>query len=197
MTLQGLSPFRCERVADGGPLGMADAGMDVINPSGHRLNGGQFRCHQPFRHRTPVTQIRCEPQAWMAGKPGRHPPGIEQGTTAMRLERYRNRTGIDLIQNVFKKTMLLNFIPAIAAGDQSDLERSQSHGPIHAALKLIEMLRGRTVEIGGVIPPGNNLKNQMLFGIGEASSDLLRFKALETGVVKIDFKAIKPIACRR
>ena len=115
----------------------------------------------------------------------------------MRLERYRNRTGIDLIQNVFKKTMLLNFIPAVAASDQSDLERSQRHGPIHAALQLIEMLRWRTVEIGGVPPPGNNFKNQMLFGIGEASSDLLRFKALETAVVKVDFKAVKPIACCR
>ncbi len=115
----------------------------------------------------------------------------------MRLERYRNRTGIDLIQNVFKKTMLLNFIPAVAAGDQSDLERSQRHGPRQAAPNLIEMLRWRAVEIGGVIPPGNNFKNQMLFGIGEASSDLLRFKALETGVVKVDFKAVKPIACRR
>gem|GEM_PF-1904806 len=45
MALEGLSPFRCERVADGGPLSMADAGMNVINPSGHCLNGGQFRCH--------------------------------------------------------------------------------------------------------------------------------------------------------
>ena len=40
MALEGLSPFRCERVADGGPLSMADSGMNVINPSGHRLNWG-------------------------------------------------------------------------------------------------------------------------------------------------------------
>ena len=45
MALEGLSPFRCERVADGGALSMADSGMNVINPSGHRLNGGQFRSH--------------------------------------------------------------------------------------------------------------------------------------------------------
>ena len=77
---------------------MAYSGMDVINTSGHRLNGGQLRRHQPFRYRTPMTQIRCEPKAWMAGQPVGHPPGVEERTTAMRLERYRNRTGINLIQ---------------------------------------------------------------------------------------------------
>ena len=166
---------------------MTDAGMDVINPSCHRLNGGQFGRHQPFRYRTPVTQIRCEPKPWMAGQPGRHAPGVEQRTTAMRLERHRNGTGIDLIQNAVKKAMLLDLIPAVAASDQSDLERSQRHGPRQAAPNLIEMLRWRAIEIGGVIPPGNNFKNQMLFCIRDAPSDRFWIKGLETGVVEIDF----------
>ena len=133
----------------------------------------------------------------MAGQQAGHAPGIEERTTAMRLERHRNRKGINLIQQSVEKAMLLDFIPAVAAGDQSDLERGQRHGPLQAALDLIKMLRWRAVEIGGVIPPGNNFENQMLFGIGEAASNLLRFKALETGMVKIDYKAIKPIAGRR
>ena len=176
---------------------MADAGMDVINPSGHRLNGGQVGRHQPFRHRTPVTQIRCEPKAWMAGQPGRHAPGVEQRTTAMRLERHRNGTGIDLIQNAVKKAMLLDLIPAVAAGDQRDLERGQRHSPLQAALNLIKMLCWRAIEIGGVIPPSNNFKDQMLVCIGDATSDRFWIKGFETGVVEIDFKAVKPIACSR
>ena len=176
---------------------MTDAGMDVINPTGHRLNGGQVGRHQAFRHRTPVAQICCEPKAWMAGKPGRHPPWVEQGTAAMRLERHRNGTGIDLIQNAFQKAMLIDFLPAVAAGDQTDLERSQRNGPLQAALNLIEMLQWRAAEIWGVVPSGNNFKNQMLFCIGDAASDRFRIQGLETGVIEIDFKAVKTIACSR
>ena len=90
--------------------------------------------------------------------------------------------------------MLLDFIPAIAASDQSDLERSQRHGPFQAAMNLIEMLRWRAVEIGGVTPPGNNFKNQMLFCIGEAASDRFRLKILKTRMIEVDLKAIKPMA---
>ena len=175
---------------------MADAGMDVINPIGHRLNGRQVRRHQPFRHRTPVTQISCESKAWMACKPGRHPPGVEQGTTAMRFECHWYGTGIDLIQNAVQKAMLLDFVPAVTAGDQIDLERGQRHGPLQAALNLIEMLRWRAIEIGGVITSGHNFKNQMLFCIRDAASDRLRVQGLQTGVVEIDFKAVKTVACR-
>ena len=93
--------------------------------------------------------------------------------------------------------MLLGLTPAVAAGDQSDLERGQRHGPLQAVLNLIEMLRGRAVEIGGVIPPGNNFKNQMLLCICKAASDRFRIKSLETRMIKVDFNAVKPIAfCR-
>ena len=114
----------------------------------------------------------------------------------MRLKRHRDRTGINLIQNAVQKAMLLGFIPAVAASDQSDFERVQCHGPLQASPDLIKMLRWRAVEIGGVIPPGHNFKNQMLMCIGEAASDRFRSKALQTGVVEIDFKAVKTIACR-
>ena len=90
--------------------------------------------------------------------------------------------------------MLLDFIPAVAASDQSDLERSQRHGTRQAAPNLIEMLRWRAVEIGGVITPGNNFNNQMLFCIGEAASNLFRLKSLKTRMVEVDLKAIKPMA---
>ena len=171
---------------------MSDAGMDVINPSGHRLNGRQFRRHQAFRHRTPMAQIRCEPKTWMAGQPSRHPPGLEQGTTAMRLERHRDRTGINLIQNAVQKAML-GFIPAVAASDQSDFERVQCHGPIQASPDLIKMLRWRAVEIGGVIPPVTISRircccaseKQPRIDSGARPSDR---------VVEIDFKAVKTIA---
>ena len=83
--------------------------------------------------------------------------------------------------------MLLDFLPAIAAGDQSDLERGKRHGPLQAALNLIKMLRWRAVEVRGVIPSGNNFKNQMLFCIRDAASDRFWIKGLETGVVEIDF----------
>ena len=115
----------------------------------------------------------------------------------MRLERHRNGTGIDLIQNAFQKAMLIDFRPAVAAGDQTDLERSQRNGPLQAALNLIEMLRWRAIEIGGVITSGHNFKNQMLFCIRDAASDRLRIQGLETGVIEIDFKAVKSIACSR
>ena len=93
--------------------------------------------------------------------------------------------------------MLLDFIPAVAASDESDLERGQRHSSLQAALNLIEMLRWRAVEIGGVIPSGNNFKNQMLFCIGDAASDRFRIPGLETRVIEIDFKTVKTIACSR
>ena len=55
------------------------------------------------------------------------------------------------------------------------------------------MLRWRAVEIGGVIPPGNNFNNQMLFCIGEAASDRFRLKSLKTRVIEVHLKAIKPV----
>ena len=112
----------------------------------------------------------------------------------MRLERHRNRTGIDVIQNAFKKAMLVDFIPVVAAGDQSDLERGKRHGPLQAAMNLIKMLRWRAVEVRGVIPSGNNFKNQMLFCIGEAASDPFRLKIIKTRMIEVDFEAIKPMA---
>ena len=112
----------------------------------------------------------------------------------MGLERYRNRTRINLIQKSVEKTMLLDFVPAVAAGDQSDLERGQRHGSLQAALNLIKMLRWRAVEIGGVIPPRNNFNNQMLFCIGEAASDPFRLKSLKTSVIEVHLKAIKALA---
>ena len=115
----------------------------------------------------------------------------------MGLERHRDGTGIDLIQNAVQKTMLLDFIPAVAAGDQSDLERGQRHGPLQAVLNLIEMLRWRAVEIGGVIPPGNNFNNQMLFCIGEAASDRFRLNSVKTRVIEVHLKAIKALAFSR
>ena len=115
----------------------------------------------------------------------------------MGLERHRDGTGIDLIQNAVQKTMLLDFIPAVAAGDQSDLERGQRHGPLQAALNLLKMLRWRAVEIGGVIPPGNNFNNQMLFCIGEAASDRFRLKSVKTRVIEVHLKAIKALAVSR
>ena len=90
--------------------------------------------------------------------------------------------------------MLLDFIPAVAASDQSDLERSQRHGPRQAAPNLIEMLRWRAVEIGGVITPGNNFNNQMLFCIGEATSDPFRLKRLKTRMIEVHLKTIKALA---
>ena len=141
---------------------MTDSGMDVVNPRGHRLNGGQIGCHQPFRHGTPVAQIRCETQAWMANEPGRHPPRVKQRTTAMRLQRHRNGTGIDLIQNAGKEVMLIRFLPTVAAGDQADLQRGQCNSTLQPALNLIEMLRWGAVEIRGVVPPGDDFDNQML-----------------------------------
>ena len=89
--------------------------------------------------------------------------------------------------------MLLGFIPTITAGDQSDLERGQLHGPLQAALDLIKVLPWRALEIGGVIPPGNNFENQMLFCIGEAASDPFRLKSLKTRVIEVHLKAIKPV----
>ena len=115
----------------------------------------------------------------------------------MRLERHGNGTGIDLIQNAFQKAMLIDFLPAVAAGDQTDLERSQRNGTLQAALNLIEMLQWRAAEIRGVVPSGNNFKNQMLFCIGDAASNRFRIQGLETGVIEIDFKAVKTIACSR
>ena len=129
----------------------------------------------------------------MAGQPGGHAPWVEERTTAMRLERHRNRTGINLIQKSVEKAMLLDFIPAVAAGDQSDLERGQRHGPLQAALNLIKMLRWRAVEIGGVIAPGHNFENQMLFGIGETALDPFRLKSLKTRVIEVHLKTIKPV----
>ena len=115
----------------------------------------------------------------------------------MRLERHRNRTRINFVQKSVEETMLLDFLPAIAAGDQSDLERGQRHGPLQAALDLIKMLRWRAVEIGGVIPPGNNFNNQMLFCIGEAATDPFRLKSLKTRVIEVHLKAIKVLAFSR
>ena len=129
----------------------------------------------------------------MAGQPGGHAPWVEERTTAMRLERYRNRTRINLIQKSVEKTMLLDFVPAVAAGDQSDLERCQRHGSLQATLNLIKMLRWGAVEIGGVIPPRNNFNNQMLFCIGEAASDSFRLKSLKTRVIEVHLKAIKAL----
>ena len=68
-----------------------------------------------------MTEIRCKPKPWMAGQQAGHAPGIEERTTAMRLERHRNRTVFNLVQKSVEKAMLLDFIPAVAAGDQSDL----------------------------------------------------------------------------
>ncbi len=112
----------------------------------------------------------------------------------MRLERYRNRTRINLIQKSVEKTMLLDFVPAVAAGDQSDLERCQRHGSLQATLNLIKMLRWGAVEVGGVIPPRNNFNNQMLFCIGEAASGPFRLKSLKTRVIEVHLKAIKALA---
>ena len=115
----------------------------------------------------------------------------------MRLERHRNRTGFNFVQKSVEKAMLLDFVPAVAAGDQSDLERGQRHGPLQAALDLIKMLRWRAVEIGGVIPPGNNFNNQMLFCVGEATSDRFRLKSLKTRMIEVHLKAIKALAVSR
>ena len=112
----------------------------------------------------------------------------------MRLERHRTRTRINFVQKSVEETMLLDFLPAVAAGDQSDLERGQRHGSLQAALNLIKMLRWRAVEIGGVIPPGNNFNNQMLFCIGEAATDPFRLKSLKTRVIEVHLKAIKAIS---
>ena len=90
--------------------------------------------------------------------------------------------------------MLLDFVPAVTAGDQIDLERGQRHGPLQAALNLIEMLRWRAIEIGGVIPPGNNFENQMLFCIGETASNRFRLKSLKTRVIEVHLEAIKTLA---
>ena len=90
--------------------------------------------------------------------------------------------------------MLLDFFPAVAAGDQSDLERGKRHGPLQASLNLIKMLRWRAVKIGSVIPPGNNFNNQMLFCIGKAASDPFRLKSLKRMVVEVHLKAIKALA---
>ena len=111
----------------------------------------------------------------------------------MRLDRHRNRTGFNLIQKSVEKAMLLDFIPAVAASDQIDLERGQLHGPLQAALNLIKMLRWSAVEIGGVIPPSNNFENQMLFCIGEAASDPFRLKSHKTSVIEVHLKAIKAL----
>ena len=115
----------------------------------------------------------------------------------MRLERHRNRTRINFVQKSVEETMLLDFLPAIAAGDQSDLERGQRNGSLQAAMNLIKMLRWRAVEIGGVIPPGNNFNNQMLFCIGEAASDRFRLKSVKTRVIEVHLKAIKALAVSR
>ena len=89
--------------------------------------------------------------------------------------------------------MLLGFIPTIAAGDQSDLERGKRQGPLKAALDLIKMLRWRAIEIGRVMPPGNKFKNQMLLCIKEATPDHFRLKSLKTGMIEIELKPIKPV----
>ena len=112
----------------------------------------------------------------------------------MRLERHRNRTRINFVQKSVEKAMLLDFIPAVAAGDQSDFERGQRHGPLQATLNLIKMLRRRAVEIGGVIPPGNNFEDQMLFCIGETASNPFRLKSLKTRVIEVHLEAIKTLA---
>ena len=112
----------------------------------------------------------------------------------MHLERYRNRTGFNLVQKSVEKAMLLDFIPAVAAGDQSDFERGQLHGPLQATLNLIKMLRRRAVEVGDVIPPRNNFENQMLFCIGEAASNPFRLKSLKTRVIEVHLEAIKALA---
>ncbi len=144
-----------------------------------------------------MTEIRCKPKPWMAGQQSGHAPGIEERTTTMRLERHRNRKGINLIQQSVEEAMLLDFIPAVAAGDQSDFERGQLHGPLQATLNLIKMLRRRAVEIGGVIPPGNNFENQMLFCIGEAASNPFRLKSLKTRVIEVHLEAIEALAFSR
>ena len=115
----------------------------------------------------------------------------------MGLERYRNRTRINLIQKSVEKTMLLDFVPAVAAGDQIDLERCQRHGSLQATLNLIKMLRWGAVEIGGVIPPGNNFENQMLFCIGETASNPFRLKSLKTRVIEVHLEAIEALAFSR
>ena len=56
------------------------------------------------------------------------------------------------------------------------------------------MLRRRAIEIGGVIPPGNNFENQMLFCFGEAASDPFRPKSLKTRVIEVLLKVIKALA---
>ena len=61
-------------------------------------------------------------------------------------------------------------------------------------MNLIKMLRRRAVEIGGVIPPGNNFNNQMLFCIREAATDPFRLKSLKTRVIEVHLKAIKVLA---
>ena len=63
-------------------------------------------------------------------------------------------------------------------------------------MNLIKMLRWRAVEIGGVIPPGNNFGNQMLFCIGEAASNPFRLKSLKTRVIEVHLETIKALANR-
>ena len=57
MGFEGLSPFRCEGMADLGALGMTDPGMDVVDPRGHRLHLRKLGRHQTFTHSAPVAEV--------------------------------------------------------------------------------------------------------------------------------------------
>ena len=77
MSLKRLGPFGSEGMAYRRPLGMSDAGMDVVNPSSHRLNRSQIRRHESFSYGTPVTQISRQAEPRMFCHTGRETPRIE------------------------------------------------------------------------------------------------------------------------
>ena len=194
MGLQRIGPLRCEGMAHRRPLGMANPGMNVIDPFSHHLDRNQIGRHQSFGDATPMAQVCREPQPRMTLEPDRYLPGIEQTAAAVGLHHHRTGLSLGVIKNRLQKSMLLGLRPTVAARDQIDLEWVHSPGTIQSPRKLIKVLLGAMREIGCVPTPGGDFQDQRAPTGHEQVPHLIRRQRFHAGMVDVAFQAIESLA---
>ena len=170
---------------------MPNPGMNVIDVSCHGLDRLQVRRHQAFAHRAPVAEIGGEAQAGVLLEPEGQPPGIEQTAASMRLQHHRTGHLLKAIQHRRKKIVLFRVCPAVAAGDQVDLQRQQRPCASQGSIELLEMLVGTVAEAGGVIPACDDFQDQGLIESTQCLEQMTGADGFKAGMIQVDLDAVK------
>ena len=98
---------------------------------------------------------------------------------------------LEAIQNRCKEVVLRLIRPAIAAGDQVDLQGLQRQRAIQSAIELVEMRTRAIAEIGGVITASDDLQDQGLIEPTPCLEESPGADGFKTGMGKVDLDAIK------